>query len=55
MVVRPNASINEFGGKSKTDIDGARFARGFANRVLMSFGDKDGMYKALTTLFTNET
>ena len=53
MVVRPNASINEFGGKKVRQIlMGARFARGFANRVLMSFGDKDGMYKALTTLFT---
>ena len=48
------ASMN-LAAKSKTDIDGARFARGFANRVLMSFGDKDGMYKALTTPFTNET
>ncbi len=41
--------------KSKTDIDGARFARGFANRVLMSFGDKDGVYKALSTPFANKT
>ena len=41
--------------KSETDIDYPRFARGFANRVLMSFGDKDGVYKAMTTPFTNKT
>ena len=41
--------------KSETEIDYPRFARGFANRVLMSFGDKDGMYKALITPFTDKT
>ena len=40
MVVRPNKASMNLAAKSKTDIDGARFARGFANRVLMSFGDK---------------
>jgi hypothetical protein len=47
-------SIN-LAAKSKTDIDYPRFVRGFANRVLMSFGDKDGVYKAMTTPFTNKT
>lgn len=30
-----------------------RFARGFANRVLMKWGDKEGVYKMLSTPFTN--
>lgn len=29
-----------------------RFARGFANRVLMKWGDKEGVYKMLSTPFS---
>ena len=36
-------------------IDESRFARGFANRVLMHWGSKEGMQKALLTPFTVKT
>ena len=36
-------------------IDESRFARGFANRVLMHWGNKEGMQKALLTPFTVKT
>lgn len=36
-------------------LDETRFARGFANRVLMHWGNKEGMQKALLTPFTVKT
>ena len=41
--------------QGENGLEETRFARGFANRVLMSFGDKDGIYKALSTPFANKT
>ena len=41
--------------QSENGLDKVRFARGFANRVLMHWGNKEGMQKALLTPFTVKT
>ena len=41
--------------QSENGLDEVRFARGFANRVLMHWGNKEGMQKALLTPFTVKT
>ena len=41
--------------QSENGLDKFRFARGFANRVLMHWGNKEGMQKALLTPFTVKT
>lgn len=39
--------------KADGELDYPSFARGFANRVLMKWGSKEGVHKALMTPFTN--
>ena len=41
--------------QNEDGLDETRFARGFANRVLMHWGNKEGMQKALLTPFTAKT
>ena len=40
--------------KADGELDYPSFARGFANRVLMKWGNKEGVHKALMTPFTNK-
>ena len=41
--------------QDENGLEETRFARGFANRVLMHWGNKEGMQKALLTPFTAKT
>lgn len=41
--------------QGENGLEANRFARGFANRVLMHWGNKEGVHKALLTPFTNKT
>ena len=41
--------------QGENGLEETRFARGFANRVLMHWGNKEGMQKALLTPFTVKT
>ena len=41
--------------QGENGLEANRFARGFANRVLMHWGNKEGVHKALLIAFTNKT
>lgn len=41
--------------QGENGLEETRFARGFANRVLMHWGSKEGVTKALLTPFANRT